>query len=268
MPAVEVKQEFDQKNMIFRRLGSRSFKSFPLVYRLADSPLSPAASGCPSSPSADVSPFIRPTPPVAFLTPLQGLTLGGTVTGDPVKDIVQTAFSAGINMYASPPPPLRVPNRPAGLTPPRRTPEARPRSKCACVGCTSHALNDLQGPCHQGARPPSYRPRHHDQALLGAPADAKRPGPEPEAVRLVDAQIGFRSDAGLAALSKAPPSRSSASASITSMCSSRTAVILLCPWCERLECACEYSLNVPTGRDCPRVQLCHREGPGKASAWS
>lgn len=30
---------------------------------------------------------------------LSGLTLGGTVKGDPVKDIVKTAFENGINMF-------------------------------------------------------------------------------------------------------------------------------------------------------------------------
>lgn len=28
-----------------------------------------------------------------------GLTLGQTVLGDPVKEIIKTAFEAGINMY-------------------------------------------------------------------------------------------------------------------------------------------------------------------------
>lgn len=61
MPA-DVKQEFEQKNMIFRRLGSSGLR-VP-VFSLGG-----------------------------------WLTLGGTVKGDPVKDIIKTAFDAGINMF-------------------------------------------------------------------------------------------------------------------------------------------------------------------------
>ncbi|KAF8515775.1 Aldo keto reductase [Hysterangium stoloniferum] len=61
MPA-EVTQEYDPKTMIFRRLGPSGLR-VP-VFSLGG-----------------------------------WLTLGGTVKGDPVKDIVKTAFDAGINMF-------------------------------------------------------------------------------------------------------------------------------------------------------------------------
>ncbi|KAF8488692.1 NADP-dependent oxidoreductase domain-containing protein [Gautieria morchelliformis] len=62
MPATVVKQEFDKKDMIFRRLGPSGLR-IP-VFSLGG-----------------------------------WLTLGGTVKGDPVKEIIKTAFDAGINMF-------------------------------------------------------------------------------------------------------------------------------------------------------------------------
>ncbi|KAF8588370.1 Aldo/keto reductase [Ramaria rubella] len=61
MPEV-VKQEFDKKDMIFRRLGPSGLR-VP-VFSLGG-----------------------------------WLTLGGSVTGDPVKEIIKAAFDAGINMF-------------------------------------------------------------------------------------------------------------------------------------------------------------------------
>lgn len=62
MSATEVKLEFDPKDMPFRRLGSSGLR-VP-VFSLGG-----------------------------------WLTLGATVVGDPVKDIIKTAFDAGINMF-------------------------------------------------------------------------------------------------------------------------------------------------------------------------
>ncbi|KAF8645693.1 hypothetical protein AX16_007642 [Volvariella volvacea WC 439] len=58
----EVKREFDPKNMPFRRLGPSGLR-------------------------------------VPLFSLGGWLTLGGTVVGDPVKDIIQTAFENGINMF-------------------------------------------------------------------------------------------------------------------------------------------------------------------------
>jgi hypothetical protein len=54
----------------------------------------------PSSRSADVSiPAVPSASELFSLLPTSlGLTLGGTVTGDPAKDIIRTAFENGINM--------------------------------------------------------------------------------------------------------------------------------------------------------------------------
>ncbi|KAJ8688805.1 hypothetical protein PTI98_013553 [Pleurotus ostreatus] len=62
MPPAEVKIEYDTKGMPFRRLGSSGLR-VP-VFSLGG-----------------------------------WLTLGGTVVGDPVKDIIKTAFDNGINMF-------------------------------------------------------------------------------------------------------------------------------------------------------------------------
>jgi len=62
MPPVVVKQEFDKKDMIFRRLGPSGLR-------------------------------------VPIFSLGGWLTLGGTVKGDPVKEIIKTAFDAGINMF-------------------------------------------------------------------------------------------------------------------------------------------------------------------------
>ncbi|KAF6750710.1 voltage-gated potassium channel beta-2 subunit [Ephemerocybe angulata] len=60
MPTEELK--YDPKNMVFRRLGNSGLR-------------------------------------VPLFSLGGWLTLGGTVTGDPVKDIIKTAFDAGINMF-------------------------------------------------------------------------------------------------------------------------------------------------------------------------
>jgi len=57
-----VQQEYDPKNMVFRRLGPSGLR-------------------------------------VPLFSLGGWLTLGGTVKGDPVKDIIKTAFDAGINMF-------------------------------------------------------------------------------------------------------------------------------------------------------------------------
>ncbi|KIJ94372.1 hypothetical protein K443DRAFT_642100 [Laccaria amethystina LaAM-08-1] len=62
MSATEVKLEFDPKDMPFRRLGSSGLR-------------------------------------VPLFSLGGWLTLGATVVGDPVKDIIKTAFDAGINMF-------------------------------------------------------------------------------------------------------------------------------------------------------------------------
>ena len=38
-------------------------------------------------------------PPVNLTCALTGLTIGGTVKGDPVKEIVKVAYENGINMF-------------------------------------------------------------------------------------------------------------------------------------------------------------------------
>ncbi|KAG5644968.1 hypothetical protein DXG03_007340 [Asterophora parasitica] len=58
----DIKLEFDPKGMPFRRLGSSGLR-------------------------------------VPLFSLGGWLTLGGTVTGDPVKEIVKTAFDNGINMF-------------------------------------------------------------------------------------------------------------------------------------------------------------------------
>jgi hypothetical protein len=62
-----------------------------------------------------------------------GLTLGGTVKGDPVKEIIKTAFDAGINMWGRRQASHRhnSPSCLAGLTLQKRMLRGSPRLKCA-----------------------------------------------------------------------------------------------------------------------------------------
>ena len=82
--ATEIKREFHPKNMPFRRLGSSGLR-VPLF----------SLGGCAYNSSNFVS-------NISLLTRgllRTGLTFGDTVKGDPVVEIIKTAFENGINMF-------------------------------------------------------------------------------------------------------------------------------------------------------------------------
>lgn len=77
---MSVKLEYNTKGMPFRRLGSSGLR-VPLF----------SLGGCKCKAMHLIEHKLIPL--------FQGLTLGGSVQGDPVVEIIKTAFENGINMF-------------------------------------------------------------------------------------------------------------------------------------------------------------------------